>query len=209
TEDVGSDRFRNAEVVWDRTGTIVDRYDKVHRVPFGEYIPGRSIIQHIVSLDVIPRDAIPGHGSGTVRTDGGPVGIVISFEIFFSGRSRSAIGHGGQILVVPTNTASYTTTQVPAAEVAADRLRAWESGRSVVMAAPTGWSAVLDDRGRLLQKSPLGPEAVLEATVPRRTGKTPYVRFGDWPWAGLALAVLGATAALRRTRSLDRLVNSG
>ena len=144
-----------------------------------------------------------------MRTDSGPVGIVISFEIFFSGRSRSAIGHGGQILLVPTNTASYTTTQVTAAEVAADRLRAWETGRSVLMAAPTGWSAVLDDRGRLLQKSGLGTQTVLEATVQRRTGKTPYVRFGDWPWAGLALAVLGAATALGQTRSLDRLVNSG
>ena len=202
TEDIGTDRFRNAEVVWDDTGRIVGRYDKVHRVPFGEYIPGRSLIRHLVNLDVIPRDAIPGHGSGMVRTTAGPVGVVISFEVFFSERSRSAIKHGGQVLLVPTNTASYTTTQVTAAEVAAERLRAWETGRDVVMAAPTGWSAVLDDRGRLLQRTPLGHPAVLLATVHRRTGQTPYVRWGDWPWVGLSAAALVLA-------SLDRLVNSG
>jgi apolipoprotein N-acyltransferase len=130
------------------------------------------------------------------------VGVVISFEVFFSQRSRSAIKHGGQVLLVPTNTASYTTTQVTAAEVAADRLRAWETGRDVVMAAPTGWSAVLDDRGRLLQRTTVGQPAVLVATVHRRTGQTPYVRWGDWPWVALSAAVLVLA-------SLDRLVNSG
>ena len=205
TEDIGKDKFRNAEVVWDSTGRITGRYDKVHRVPFGEYIPGRALIRHIVNLDVIPRDAIAGRGTGEVMTSAGPVGIVISFEVFFSERSRSAIKHGGQILMVPTNTASYTTTQVPSAEIAADRLRAWETGRDVVMAAPTGWSAVLDDRGRLLQRSHLGAAQVLQATVQRRTGQTPYVRWGDLPWALLAAVILVSV----RLRALDRLVNSG
>ncbi|MHB8468100.1 MAG: apolipoprotein N-acyltransferase, partial [Acidimicrobiales bacterium] len=202
TEDIGKDLFRNAEVVWDDQGRMTGRYDKVHRVPFGEYIPGRSLIRHIVNLDVIPRDAIRGHGSGTVQTSAGPVGVAISFEVFFSGRSRSAVKHGGQILLIPTNTASYTTTQVTAAELAAERLRAWETGRDVVMAAPTGWSAVLDDRGRVLQRSGLGPAQVLLASVHRRTGETPYVRWGDWPWVILAAAGLLAPP-------LDRMVNSG
>ncbi len=138
TEDVGTDKFRNAIVVWSPDGTITGRYDKVHRVPFGEYVPGRWLVRHIVSLGVIPRDAIPGHGSGEVTTSAGPVGIVISYEIFFSARARSAVAGGGQVLVAPTNTASYTTTQVPAAEIAADRIRAWETGRDVVMVAPDG-----------------------------------------------------------------------
>lgn len=201
TEDVGTDRFRNAEVMWDDTGRIAGRYDKVHRVPFGEYIPLRGLVKHVVSLDVIPRDAIPGHGPGLLRTRAGPVGVVISYEVYFPARARSGIRAGGQVLVVPTNTASYRTTQVPASEIAADRLRAWETGRAVVMAAPTGWSAVFDDRGRLLQRSGLAVPALLQATVPRRVGLTPYGRFGDWPVVVLAALLLAFGWVVRVVRS--------
>jgi apolipoprotein N-acyltransferase len=214
TEDVGTDKFRNAIVVWSPDGTITGRYDKVHRVPFGEYVPGRWLVRHIVSLGVIPRDAIPGHGSGEVATGAGPVGIVISYEIFFSARARSAIAGGGQVLIAPTNTASYTTTQVPAAEIAADRIRAWETGRDVVMVAPTGWSAVMDSRGHVLRRSHLVVQQVIEATVPRRTGRTPYVRYGDLPTLVAAAVLLGA--GLGRGLSdgpgaarVDRAVNPG
>ena len=131
---------------------------------------------------------------------------MISFEVFFSARSRSAIRGGGQVLLVPTNTASYRNTQVPAAEIAADRIRAWETGRDVLMVAPTGFSAVLDSRGRLLQRSHLGTEQVLEATVERRTGTTPYLRWGDVPALVLAWVLLGGGTAVSL---LDRTVNSG
>jgi apolipoprotein N-acyltransferase len=218
TEDVSSEKFRNAEVVWSPEGQITGRYDKVHRVPFGEYIPLRSLVKHVVSLNVIPRDAIPGHGTGEVSTAAGPVGIVISYEVFFPARARSAIRAGGEILLVPTNTSSYRSTQVAAAEIAVDRLRAWETGRAVVMAAPTGWSAVLDPRGRLLQRSRLGPAAVLQAVVPRRVGLTPYGRWGDPPVVGWAAALLLAGWAVSTrdddgTRApgspgVDRAVNS-
>jgi apolipoprotein N-acyltransferase len=210
TEDVGADKFRNAIVVWGPDGTITGRYDKVHRVPFGEYVPGRWLIQHFVSLGVIPRDAIPGHGSGRVETSSGPVGVVISYEVFFSQRARAAIGAGGQLLVVPTNTASYTTTQVPAAEMAADRIRAWETGRDVVMVAPTGWSAILDSRGRVRQRSALVEQTVLQAQVAMRTGKTPYIRYGDLPALVAAAALLGAGLGVSRSAPrVDQPVNSG
>ncbi|GAC1537560.1 MAG: apolipoprotein N-acyltransferase [Acidimicrobiales bacterium] len=206
TEDVGGDRFRNAQVVWDPDGQITGRYDKVHRVPFGEFVPGRAILSRLVSLDAIPRDAIEGHGTGTVDTAVGPVGIVISFEVFFSGRAREAIGHGGELLLAPTNTASYTTTQVPTSEIAAAKLRAWETGRDVVMAAPTGYSAVIDSHGRLLRRSSLGPRQVLMVSVHRRHGHTPYVRWGDGPVLLVAALAIGAAWG---SRVLDRAVNSG
>ena len=210
TEDVAADKFRNAEVAWSPDGTVAGRFDKVHRVPFGEYVPGRWLIQHVVSLDAIPRDAIPGHGTGEVTTSAGPVGIVISFEVFFPARARSAIHAGGQVLLVPTNTASYTTTQVPAAELAADRIRAWETGRDVAMVAPTGWSAVLDSRGHVVKRSGLVVQTVVEATIPRRTGETPYVRWGDLPALIVAAALLGGGLGVSRPAGrVDRTVNSG
>jgi apolipoprotein N-acyltransferase len=191
TEDVGADKFRNAMVEWSPTGAVAGRYDKVHRVPFGEYVPLRSLVARVVSLDAIPRDAIAGHGTGALTTPAGRVAITISYEVFFPDRARSAVRAGGQVLLVPTNTASYTTTQVSAAEVAAMRIRAWSTGRDVAMVAPTGWSAVMDSRGRLLQRSPLQAPAVLTATLARRTGQTPWVRWGDLPVIFAAAALVG------------------
>lgn len=206
TEDVGPDRFRNAQVVWNEQGAIVDRYDKVHRVPFGEYVPGRSFVSRLVSLAVIPRDAIPGTGTGLVTTDRGRFGVVISFEVFFSGRARAAIRAGGEVLLGPTNTASYRSAQVPASEVATARLRAWETGRDVLLAAPTGYSAAIDPDGRVAQRSVLGARQVVSAVVRRRSGRTPYVQWGDGPTLLAALALFGLG---RMSGSLDRPVNSG
>jgi len=201
TEPVGDTRFANAAVAWAPTGQIEARYDKVHRVPFGEYVPGRSLVAHIVNLGVIPRDAVAGHGPGLLRTSAGPLGVTISFEVFFSSRARAAIRAGGQVLLVPTNTASYTTSQVPDSEVAAAKLRAWETGRDVVMAAPTGFSAAIDAHGRVLARTGLGHRQVLLVTVARRHGTTPYLRLGDGPFVALALALVGLAWAWERLRS--------
>jgi len=198
TEDVGADKFRNAIVAWSPAGEVIGRYDKVHRVPFGEYVPLRWLVKHVVSLDAIPRDAIPGHGNGAVATPAGPVAITISYEVFFPDRARSAVRAGGELLLVPTNTASYTTTQVSAAEVASVRIRAWSTGRDVAMVSPTGWSAFVSSHGRLLQRSPLDDPAVLEATLTRRSGRTPYVRWGDLPVLVAAAALVGAAWGVSR-----------
>jgi hypothetical protein len=73
--------------------------------------------------------------------------VLISYEVFFAERARAATRAGGRVLLVPTIASSYTTGQVPAQEVAAARLRAIETGRAVVQAVPTGYSALLDRTG--------------------------------------------------------------
>lgn len=192
-EDAGATRFRNAAVVWSSGGTITDRYDKVHRVPFGEYVPWRSLVDRFADLSVIPRDAIAGRGPGVVSTSAGEAGVLISYEVFFAGRARAATAAGGSILLVPTNAASFSTSQVPTQEVAAARLRAIESGRHVVQAAPTGYSAFIDHRGRVLSRSTLGQRQVIQRPVTLRSARTLYHRTGDWPV--LALAVLAGAGA--------------
>lgn len=191
-EDVSDDRFANAAVVWDADGEFGGRYDKVRRVPFGEYVPGRSLIDRVADLSVIPRDAVSGDEPGLLRTKAGDLGVVISFEVFFADRARVAVRAGGEVLLVPTNAASYTTSQVPTTEVAAARLRAIETGRDVVQAAPTGYSAVIDHLGRVRRRSVLGRREVLHDTVALRRGRTLYSRTGDAPvvlLAGVAVAV--------------------
>jgi apolipoprotein N-acyltransferase len=198
-EDTGPDHFRNAAVAWGPNGQIIARYDKVHRVPFGEYIPGRFLIRHVADLSAIPRDAIAGRGPGLLRTPSGPLGVMVSYEVFFPARARAAVRAGAQVLLVPTNASSYRTGQVPAQEIAAARLRAWETGRAVVQAAPTGYAAIIDARGHLLARSRLGPARVLQGVVQPRTGQTIFVRWGDRWLVALAAAVLMVAWWPRRT----------
>ncbi|MDQ1396393.1 MAG: apolipoprotein N-acyltransferase [Acidimicrobiaceae bacterium] len=207
-EAAGPDHFRNASVAWGPDGRVVDRYEKVHRVPFGEYLPLRGLISHLAGTDLIPRDAIPGHGSGQIRTPSGPFGVVISYEVFFADRARSGIRAGGEVLLVPTNAASFRTSQVPTQEVAAARLRALETGRDVIQAAPTGYGAVIDSRGRVLARTHLGRQQVLQTVVHRRQGRTWYLRWGDGPVVTLALVLVAAgwIADRRRRTPLDRTV---
>jgi apolipoprotein N-acyltransferase len=199
-EDVGSDRFRNAAVAWSPAGVIVARYDKVHRVPFGEYIPGRSLFRRLANLDLVPRDAIAGHGPGLLDIGVAPLGAVISYEVFFPDRARAAINAGGQLLLIPTNASSYRTSQVPTQEVAAAQLRAWETGRDAIQAAPTGYSALIDHDGRVLVRSTLGREQAITGMLTLRTGRTWYGRFGDFPTLAMAIVALAATVGGIRAR---------
>lgn len=201
-EDVGRTRFRNAAVAWAPDGRLVDRYEKVHRVPFGEYIPARGLIKRVADLSVIPRDAIPGTEAGRLDTPAGRLGVVISFEVFFSARARKAVNAGGRLLLVPTNAASFATSQVPTTEVAAARLRAIETGRDLVQAAPTGYGAVVDNRGRVRARTTLGRRQVVHRTVALRDGRTLYARVGDFP-VGLAAAVALGLALRRKARAVS------
>jgi apolipoprotein N-acyltransferase len=193
--------FHNAAVAWAPEGRIVDQYEKVRRVPFGEYVPLRGLVKHLADLSAVPDDAIPGHGPGVLRTPAGRLGVLISYEVFFANRARSAVRAGGRVLLVPTNAASFSTSQVPTQEVAGARLRAVETGRWVAQAAPTGYSAVIDADGRVVARSRLGKRQVITTIVGLRTGSTPYVRWGDLPVVALAgAAVVGCRIANRRRR---------
>jgi apolipoprotein N-acyltransferase len=199
TEDATRDRFQNVAVAWSPEGRIVDRYVKVHRVPFGEYVPLRGLLERVVDLSVLPRDAVAGTGDGLVRTPAGDFGVAISYEVFFGDRARVATNAGGQLLLVPTNAASFTTSQVPTQEVAAAQLRAWETGRWVLMSAPTGYGAVVDHQGRLLDRTTLSRAEVLEGTVELREGRTIASVVGDLPVVLLATVALVVLTRRRAT----------
>ena len=190
TEPASTTAFRNEVVAWGPTGHIVGVFEKVHRVPFGEYVPLRSFFSHFANLSGVPVDAVPGHGTGLMRTPAAPLGLLVSFEIFYAGRSHESVRAGAQLLAVPTNTSSYSTSQVPAQEMAAAIVQSVETGRDLVQAAPTGFSAVVTPRGVVVQRSALGRRQVLFATVALRSGFTPYDHWGDLPVLILALVAL-------------------
>ena len=189
----------NYQTAIEPDGTVVDRYDKVRTVPFGEYVPVRSLVE-LVAADMLPaRDLRPGTGPAVLDTSVGRLGVSISWEVFFDHRTRDAVHNGAEIILNPTNGASYWLTQVQTQQVAASRLRALETGRWVVQVAPTGFSAVVDHRGRVLQRTAVSEQAVLHHRVERRQGLTWAATSGTWPMAVLSLlAAAGAWVADRR-----------
>ncbi len=118
----------------------------------------------------------------------------MSYEVFFEDRARDAVRADASVLLVPTNASSYRDAQVPAQEVAAARLRAIQTGRWVVQAAPTGYSAIVDHDGRVLESSSLGPPTVVEGIVQLRSGDTPWTVVGSLPV--MALAAIGLVCGL-------------
>ncbi|HYA67694.1 MAG TPA: apolipoprotein N-acyltransferase, partial [Acidimicrobiales bacterium] len=200
TEPAPGPHFLNEIVAFAPDGSIVARYEKVHRVPFGEYVPDRGFFAHLANLSEVPLDAVPGHGDGVLHTPAAAVGAMVSYEVFFPARARIPVRAGAQLLVVPTNTSSYATTQVPAQEVAASRLRAIEEGRDLLQAAPAGYSAVIDNRGTVHALSVLSRRQLVTGTVALRRGLTIYGKVGDLLALALALAgVIGGWIAALTT----------
>jgi apolipoprotein N-acyltransferase len=170
---------------------VVAVFEKVHRVPFGEYVPNRSFFAHFADLSGVPSDAIAGHGSGLMRTPAAPLGVLVSFEEFYASRSHSSVRAGAQLLAVPTNTSSYSSSQVPTQEIAAAIVQTVQTGRDLVQASPTGFSAAVTNRGVVVERSDLGRRQLLAVTVALRSGLTPYDHWGDLPvLIGAALALL-------------------
>lgn len=204
TEDVADqpDRFTNAQVVVTPDGDIVSRYDKVRRVPFGEYVPLRGLLEALgAPVDQIGRDALAGTDPAVLDLplpDGSSlrVAVVISWEVFFGGRAREGVKEGGGFIVNPTNGASYTGTIVQTQQIASSRLRAVETGRWVVQAAPTGFSAFVTPGGDVIDRTAVSERAVIRHEVEVRTGRTWYVALGDAPFIVVLLAAFGAVHAL-------------
>ncbi len=198
------DAFLNAQVVVLPDGTISSRYDKVRRVPFGEYMPLRGLLHALgAPTDLVPRDAVAGTGPGYVDTPAGRLGVVISWEVFFGGRGRDGVGKGGLAILNPTNGSSYTGTILQTQQIASSRLRAVENGRWVVQVSPTGFSAFVTPAGKVLERTSVGEQAVRYATVELRRGRTIYNRIGDLPVVFAAAAALFATSLLGRRGDVE------
>ncbi len=181
-------------------GRVADRFDKVRTVPFGEFVPLRGLVEHFAADSLPRRHVRPGDGPAVLDTSLGRLGVAISWEVFFTERTREAALHDALVLLNPTNGASYWLTQIQTQQVASSRLRALETGRWLLQAAPTGFSAIIDPEGKVLDRTGVGEQAVRQATVGLRNGQTWATRVGPWPMlaAALVLMVWGRWPARRR-----------
>jgi apolipoprotein N-acyltransferase len=205
-EGAGPEHFTNSAVLVDREGEIVDRYDKVHRVPFGEYVPFRSLLTKVAG-DALPhRDALIGQRPGRLDVPGavGRVAVPVSWEVFFPDRTREGVEEGARLVLNPTNGSSFTGTIVQAQQVASSRMRAIESGRWVLQVAPTGFTAVVDEQGHVLARSAISERSVLQQEVVLREGLTIYTRLGNLPGLALAGLLIAAGWLVERRRPRAR-----
>jgi apolipoprotein N-acyltransferase len=122
--------------------------------------------------------------------------VAISWEIFFDTRGRDAIGHDGQILLNPTNGSSYWLSIVQTQQIASSKLRALETGRWVLQAAPTGFSAIIEPDGTVRARTSIGEQAVLQDNVELRDGQTIATRVGRAPMLAIAAVLLVSSWAL-------------
>ena len=205
TEDAGPNRFTNAQVVVKPTGEITSRYDKVRRVPFGEYVPSglRNFLSAIgAPMNRIPNDAVAGKELALLKTGATNVAVVISWEAFFAGRANSGVEAGGEVLLNPTNGSSYTGTVLQTQQLATNSLRARETGRWTLQAATTGFSAVISPNGEITDRLNIGDAKTLIVDVPLHSGRTIYSRIGDAPIiVALLIALIAIQARRRKVRT--------
>jgi dolichol-phosphate mannosyltransferase len=198
-------RLRNMAALVGSDGAVEDSYEKVHLVPFGEFVPWRGAVGWISALDQIPYDLSPGEDVHVLRGEGlPPLGVAICFENSFPAITRELVREGAQVLVVITNNASYEETAASRQHLLMSRLRAVEHGRWVIHGAISGISAIVDPRGVVVASAGLFDPAIVRATIRASSASTWATRLGDWvPLASIALlgVLLAAPRRRRATRS--------
>ena len=182
----------NSIYVIDHEGSIRAVYDKVHLVPFGEYLPFESLLEAI-GLQTLTKQQggfLAGDHHRTIAIPGAPSALpLICYEILFPGEVASSGARPGWIINV-TNDGWFGNSTGPYQHFQQARVTAIEQGLPLARAANTGISAVVDPVGRIVGSLPLASEGVLDGPLPRPIGAPIYARVGDAPIVIIVLATL-------------------
>jgi apolipoprotein N-acyltransferase len=172
------DRVANVGLVWDPELGPTDAYIKQHPVPFGEFLPLRPVLSRIITrFDRVPRDFIAGDRAGVLQLGPARIADVICFEISNDEIVRTGVRDGGRAVIVQTNNATYATTAQPEQQFDISRLRARETGRTVLVAATTGVTGVITPDGLYRDIAQLQP-GWINAEVDLMDSWTPAMRWG-------------------------------
>lgn len=208
----GEETF-NSMLLWEydsasQRDIVRDQYDKIHPVPFAEYLPWRNFFYPLAPslFDMVPRDYSFGERDTVFDVAGARAGIAICFDIVDDAILWSMMESGADVIFAPTNNADFGQTDQSIQQLSIARMRAMETGRSVVNISTVGTSAIIDPRGRDLDRLPTYEEGYMLVDVPLATHTTPATMFGrtieltivGFTLAGLAIAALGERS--RRSR---------
>ena len=184
---------------------VRDQYDKIHPVPFAEYLPWREFFYPLAPrlFDMVPRDYSFGERDTVFTVAGATAGIAICFDIVDDEILWSMMENGADIIFAPTNNADFGRTDQSIQQLSIARMRAIETGRSVVNISTVGTSAVIDPWGRELDRLPTYEEGYMLLDVPLATHTTPATLLGrnlELFLVGFTLAGILLTMVGERTR---------
>jgi apolipoprotein N-acyltransferase len=197
----------NSIYALDHDVSVRGLYDKVHLVPFGEYLPFQNFLESLglIQLTGIRGGYIAGDQHKVLNVPGAPPFLpLVCYEIIFPDEARAFAGERPGWIVNVTNDGWFGASSGPYQHFQQARVRAIELGLPLVRAANTGISAVVDPLGRVLQSLPLGTEGVLDARLPQPVARPLYMRVGDAP-TFVAIAAIFGLAVLRRRAALNAI----
>jgi apolipoprotein N-acyltransferase len=186
---IGSPSFerRSSEVIYHNSaylinsrGKAVDRYDKAHLVPFGEYVPLKKWLPFIGKLVTAVGDFEPGQTGKTLSWRKHQIGVQICYEMIFPKFSRQIVNNGADLLINITNDAWYGRSSAPYQLFSMSVFRAIENRRSVVRSANTGISGFIEPTGFIRSRTALFEDKVISQPVSLLKMRTTYGRWGDW-----------------------------
>lgn len=198
----GEGEYFNSVYVAAPGGIVPFRYDKIHLVPFGEYLP---LVGKVPFLRPLVREVssfTPGTRSLPLPAVDTTLGLQVCYEVTYPWLVAAEVRRGAELLVTITNDGWYGDSAAPRQHLALAILRAVESRRYMVRAANTGISAIIDPHGRVVERLGINREGVIVSPVQPGTGVTPAVAGVIWIRAGVLLVAAGAIllGAQRRRR---------
>ena len=199
-------RAYNSIYVIDHDGSVLSVYDKLHLVPFGEFLPFQDLLERIglEQLTRVQGGFIAGTRRRALEIPGAPRALpLICYEIIFPGDIANRNERPGWIVNL-TNDGWFGISTGPYQHLQQARLRAIEQGLPVVRAANTGISAVIDPSGRIVARLGLGLEGVLDSGLPSAIAPTFYARAGDIPAAIIVAAALMLVVTRRAGKQTSR-----
>lgn len=192
-------KYYNAAFMLKPDGRTVAVYRKMHLVPFGEYVPLKSLLFFVGPLVEGVADFSPGSEMVGLPIDGATISTAICYEIVYPGLVRRAVTGGSQLLTTMTNDAWYGYSSAPYQHFLQASMRAIEEGRYLARAANTGISGIVDPYGRVLAQSALFDTTVLAGDIRLLSLLTVYARIGDlFAYLCVALTAAALVAAWRR-----------
>ncbi|QMU98773.1 apolipoprotein N-acyltransferase [Microbacterium esteraromaticum] len=199
------DRIFNTSFLWTQEGEATQLHDKRHPVPFGEYVPDRDFYYAIAPelIGLIGREYTPGSNPPLVRVDGTGVGLAICFDVIYDEVIREGVAQGAEVLVFQTNNADFRGTDENLQQLAFARMRAIETGRSVVNVSTVGTSQIIRPDGTTVSGLDADEAGVLLEEVELRSGLTAGVVLGPWIQLGMLIispAALVVAGLLSRRR---------